>query len=96
MDWSSVNLWKDGEDCAAPPQLLSPHSVTDLLHSVDAFLFDCDGVIWKGDKLIMRQTHKTHRPNQRDSQVLNQSGSCSELVQPTLLDFSASSHCLPT
>ncbi|THF98264.1 hypothetical protein TEA_011747 [Camellia sinensis var. sinensis] len=42
----------DGEDCAAQPQLLCPHSVTDLLHSVDAFLFDCDGVIWKGDKLI--------------------------------------------
>lgn len=42
----------DGEDSAAPPQLLSPHNVSDLLHSVDAFLFDCDGVIWKGDKLI--------------------------------------------
>ncbi|KAF7151485.1 hypothetical protein RHSIM_Rhsim02G0089800 [Rhododendron simsii] len=34
------------------PQLLSPQNAADLLHSVDAFLFDCDGVIWKGDKLI--------------------------------------------
>ncbi|XAR65771.1 Phosphoglycolate phosphatase [Bertholletia excelsa] len=33
-------------------QLLSPHDARDLLDSVDAFLFDCDGVIWKGDKLI--------------------------------------------
>ncbi|XP_058202472.1 phosphoglycolate phosphatase 2 [Rhododendron vialii] len=36
----------------ATPQLLSPQNAADLLHSVDAFLFDCDGVIWKGDKLI--------------------------------------------
>ncbi|KAJ7946463.1 Phosphoglycolate phosphatase [Quillaja saponaria] len=33
-------------------QLLSPHNVRDLLDSIEAFLFDCDGVIWKGDKLI--------------------------------------------
>ncbi|KAA8519237.1 hypothetical protein F0562_013493 [Nyssa sinensis] len=33
-------------------QLLSPQNVRDLFDSVDAFLFDCDGVIWKGDKLI--------------------------------------------
>ncbi|PSS32834.1 Phosphoglycolate phosphatase [Actinidia chinensis var. chinensis] len=41
-------------DGASPsiPQLLSPQNATDLFHSVDAFLFDCDGVIWKGDKLI--------------------------------------------
>ncbi|CAA0815445.1 Phosphoglycolate phosphatase 2 [Striga hermonthica] len=31
---------------------LNPKSTADLLHSVDAFLFDCDGVLWKGDVLI--------------------------------------------
>ncbi|KAK3007942.1 hypothetical protein RJ639_013355 [Escallonia herrerae] len=33
-------------------QLLSPHNARNLFDSVDAFLFDCDGVIWKGDSLI--------------------------------------------
>lgn len=33
-------------------QSLSPNNVRDLVDSVDAFLFDCDGVIWKGDSLI--------------------------------------------
>ncbi|KAL2495644.1 Phosphoglycolate phosphatase 2 [Forsythia ovata] len=33
-------------------QPLSPRNVRDLVDSVDAFLFDCDGVIWKGDTLI--------------------------------------------
>ncbi|CAH9108184.1 unnamed protein product [Cuscuta epithymum] len=33
-------------------QRLSSHNFLVLLDSVDAFLFDCDGVIWKGDKLI--------------------------------------------
>ncbi|XP_010059542.2 phosphoglycolate phosphatase 2 [Eucalyptus grandis] len=31
---------------------LSPGDFRELFDSVDAFLFDCDGVIWKGDKLI--------------------------------------------
>ncbi|KAF9608972.1 hypothetical protein IFM89_012149 [Coptis chinensis] len=31
---------------------LSPDNVKSLFDSVEAFLFDCDGVIWKGDKLI--------------------------------------------
>ncbi|KAF4379166.1 hypothetical protein G4B88_010560 [Cannabis sativa] len=31
---------------------LSAHNIGDLIDSVDAFLFDCDGVIWKGDSLI--------------------------------------------
>ncbi len=35
-----------------PPQRL--HSIQALLNEVDAFLFDCDGVIWKGDKAIER------------------------------------------
>ncbi|KAL2341425.1 hypothetical protein Fmac_009365 [Flemingia macrophylla] len=34
------------------PQPLSPNNVRDLLDSVEAFLFDCDGVIWKGNELI--------------------------------------------
>ncbi|KAL6992920.1 Phosphoglycolate phosphatase 2 [Sarracenia purpurea var. burkii] len=44
----------DRENCTPPSssQLLSSHNFRDLFDSVDAFLFDCDGVIWKGDKLI--------------------------------------------
>lgn len=34
------------------PILLSRQNVRELFDSVDAFLFDCDGVIWKGDTLI--------------------------------------------
>ncbi|CAL2251041.1 unnamed protein product [Prunus armeniaca] len=37
---------------SSPAQLLSAHNVNQLLDSVQAFLFDCDGVIWKGDQLI--------------------------------------------
>ncbi|XP_051128656.1 phosphoglycolate phosphatase 2-like [Andrographis paniculata] len=33
-------------------QRLTPQSAANLLDSVDAFLFDCDGVIWRGDALI--------------------------------------------
>ncbi|KAL0306031.1 UNVERIFIED_CONTAM: Phosphoglycolate phosphatase 2 [Sesamum radiatum] len=33
-------------------QRLTPQTTANLLDSVDAFLFDCDGVIWKGDALI--------------------------------------------
>ncbi|KAG6768867.1 hypothetical protein POTOM_024479 [Populus tomentosa] len=33
-------------------QLLSTQNVRPFLDSAEAFLFDCDGVIWKGDKLI--------------------------------------------
>ncbi|RZC94395.1 hypothetical protein C5167_026128 [Papaver somniferum] len=33
-------------------QPLSSKNVGTLFNSVEAFLFDCDGVIWKGDKLI--------------------------------------------
>nr|CAB3456665.1 unnamed protein product [Digitaria exilis] len=35
-----------------PCGLLTADSARSLVDSVDAFLFDCDGVIWKGDKLI--------------------------------------------
>lgn len=35
-----------------PCQPLSPQTARSLVESVDAFIFDCDGVIWKGDKLI--------------------------------------------
>ncbi|RAL37905.1 hypothetical protein DM860_000599 [Cuscuta australis] len=31
---------------------LSSHNIREFVDSVDAFLFDCDGVIWKGEKLI--------------------------------------------
>lgn len=31
---------------------LSVENAKELLNSVNAFLFDCDGVIWKGEKLI--------------------------------------------
>ncbi|MED6188624.1 Phosphoglycolate phosphatase 2 [Stylosanthes scabra] len=33
-------------------ELLSRQNLTGLLDSVDTFIFDCDGVIWKGDNLI--------------------------------------------
>lgn len=33
-------------------QMLSSGNVNHLIDSVDCFLFDCDGVIWKGDTLI--------------------------------------------
>ncbi|KAL8033047.1 hypothetical protein ABFX02_13G137700 [Erythranthe guttata] len=33
-------------------QILTPQTTVKLLDSVDVFLFDCDGVIWKGDVLI--------------------------------------------
>ncbi|KAF1895420.1 hypothetical protein Lal_00044070 [Lupinus albus] len=33
-------------------QPLSANNFKELFHSVEAFLFDCDGVIWKGDELI--------------------------------------------
>lgn len=36
----------------AAAELLSPQNAAFLIDSVDAFLFDCDGVIWKGDTLI--------------------------------------------
>ncbi|KAK8629887.1 hypothetical protein V6N13_078706 [Hibiscus sabdariffa] len=36
----------------AAAELLTGANAKLLLDSVDAFLFDCDGVIWKGDKLI--------------------------------------------
>ncbi|CAN7091640.1 unnamed protein product [Brassica rapa subsp. narinosa] len=34
------------------PKLLSSTNFKSLFNSVDTFLFDCDGVIWKGDTLI--------------------------------------------
>ncbi|XVF28079.1 hypothetical protein REPUB_Repub14bG0164500 [Reevesia pubescens] len=40
------------KSAAAAAELLDGVNVRALLDSVDAFLFDCDGVIWKGDKLI--------------------------------------------
>lgn len=47
-----------GQNGQAPAELLSPNNITALFDSIDVFLFDCDGVIWKGDKLIdgVRQT----------------------------------------
>ncbi|XP_077222954.1 phosphoglycolate phosphatase 2-like [Tasmannia lanceolata] len=38
-------------------QPLSPQNAQSLFDSVEAFLFDCDGVIWKGDKLIEGVPH---------------------------------------
>ncbi|KAI5671282.1 hypothetical protein M9H77_11646 [Catharanthus roseus] len=39
-------------ESASFSKLLTSHNLRQLLDSVDAFLFDCDGVIWKGDVLI--------------------------------------------
>ncbi|MBA0778823.1 hypothetical protein Gotri_006638 [Gossypium trilobum] len=41
-----------GVAAASAAELLCCANARALLDSVDAFLFDCDGVIWKGDKLI--------------------------------------------
>ncbi|KAF4399439.1 hypothetical protein G4B88_022522 [Cannabis sativa] len=40
------------ESSSTSTHQLSAHNIGDLIDSVDAFLFDCDGVIWKGDFLI--------------------------------------------
>ncbi|KAL0910580.1 hypothetical protein M5K25_021578 [Dendrobium thyrsiflorum] len=34
------------------PRALTSENAIDLLRSIDAFLFDCDGVLWKGNNLI--------------------------------------------
>ena len=36
----------------AQPQKATLEQKRALIESVDCFIFDCDGVIWKGDKLI--------------------------------------------
>ncbi|XP_057432874.1 phosphoglycolate phosphatase 2 [Lotus japonicus] len=41
-------------------QPLSPENFRDLFDSVEAFLFDCDGVIWKGDELIDGASETLH------------------------------------
>ncbi|XP_071689762.1 phosphoglycolate phosphatase 2 [Rutidosis leptorrhynchoides] len=43
---------KSTSDSASVSLPLSVTNFRDLFDSVDAFLFDCDGVIWKGDTLI--------------------------------------------
>ncbi|KAL2245043.1 UNVERIFIED_CONTAM: Phosphoglycolate phosphatase 2 [Sesamum indicum] len=49
MDGGITNLTtEERTNC----QRLTPLTTANLLDSVDAFLFDCDGVIWKGDALI--------------------------------------------
>ncbi|XP_042466177.1 phosphoglycolate phosphatase 1A, chloroplastic-like [Zingiber officinale] len=45
-------LLANGTKPPSSPQPLSPETARSLVDSVEAFLFDCDGVIWKGDKLI--------------------------------------------
>ncbi|KAL9254057.1 Phosphoglycolate phosphatase 2-like protein [Drosera capensis] len=35
-----------------PAKQLTPTAAADLVDSVDVFIFDCDGVIWKGDRLV--------------------------------------------
>lgn len=47
-----MNSKTESFDAKSASHLLSPENVRALFDSVDAFLFDCDGVIWKGDKLI--------------------------------------------
>ncbi|XP_021766728.1 phosphoglycolate phosphatase 2 [Chenopodium quinoa] len=43
---------KEQEMGSSSTEVLNGENGASLLNSVDAFLFDCDGVIWKGDKLI--------------------------------------------
>ncbi|KAL5157805.1 Phosphoglycolate phosphatase 2 [Glycine soja] len=44
--------FSDSSSSSMSPQPLSPLNCRDLFDSLEAFLFDCDGVIWKGDELI--------------------------------------------
>lgn len=37
---------------SVPQRLSSAEDYTDLLDSYDTWLFDCDGVLWRGDNLI--------------------------------------------
>ncbi|XP_078170823.1 2-phosphoglycolate phosphatase 2 [Carex rostrata] len=39
---------------------LTPEAARSLVDSVDVFIFDCDGVIWKGDKLIEGVSEALH------------------------------------
>ncbi|RWV83047.1 hypothetical protein GW17_00055399 [Ensete ventricosum] len=47
----------NGTKSPSTSQPLLPQAAQSLVDSVDAFLFDCDGVIWKGDKLIEGVPH---------------------------------------
>ncbi|ONK82069.1 uncharacterized protein A4U43_C01F35800 [Asparagus officinalis] len=49
---AEVTTREKEEESSCKHNPLSPQSARDLVASVDVFLFDCDGVIWKGDKLI--------------------------------------------
>ncbi|GMH33884.1 hypothetical protein BSKO_01718 [Bryopsis sp. KO-2023] len=42
----------NGTNGSATPVKASPDDIVSLLDKVQAFIFDCDGVIWRGDKLI--------------------------------------------
>ncbi|KAG8385903.1 hypothetical protein BUALT_Bualt03G0093500 [Buddleja alternifolia] len=50
MDGESFKSTTEDKMRCQPLSLLK--TLKNLLDSVDAFLFDCDGVIWKGDALI--------------------------------------------
>nr|XP_018677467.1 PREDICTED: phosphoglycolate phosphatase 2 isoform X3 [Musa acuminata subsp. malaccensis] len=47
----------NGTKSPSTSQPLLPQAAQSLVDSVDAFLFDCDGVIWRGDKLIEGVPH---------------------------------------
>ncbi|XP_002534339.3 phosphoglycolate phosphatase 2 [Ricinus communis] len=49
---SSLKIVETMNTAKRVAQLLSSNNFRTLFDSVEAFLFDCDGVIWKGDKLI--------------------------------------------
>ncbi|KAF2343741.1 hypothetical protein FHG87_025503, partial [Trinorchestia longiramus] len=34
------------------PELISKENVTNFLESFDAFMTDCDGVLWSGDEVL--------------------------------------------
>lgn len=47
-----TNMMADEILTSSPYRLLASDNVGDLLNSVDLFIFDCDGVIWRGDAMI--------------------------------------------
>ncbi|KAH7677208.1 HAD-superfamily hydrolase subfamily IIA protein [Dioscorea alata] len=50
--WSFGTMATNGAPSSPSFEALSSRTARSLIDSVDAFLFDCDGVIWTGYKLI--------------------------------------------
>ncbi|KAH9605711.1 hypothetical protein KSS87_007720 [Heliosperma pusillum] len=56
---------RDGEN-----ERLGAESACSLLESVDVFVFDCDGVIWKGDQLIDGVSETLHMLRSKSKSIV--------------------------